>query len=341
MTYFLKFSPSREFVQNALNDTLVVKPYCIRLKGFMSKIFIMQLNPIFLSNIHNICGDVGKLWLTELPKTIQRLSKQWHFDFLHPLFNLSYCFVGLVKMQENGQTAVLKMACESIGAVEREVAWLQSMVQGVPLVYAYDEAHNAYLMEHLVPGESLKALVQAGHDDMATHIICDVIKSLQSTSLSADSLSTVSFKHLSELIVDFNHLDGVCDPKVLSKAKSLFHDLTTDRSYDVILHGDLHHGNIISCGEGWKAIDPHGYVGDPVAEVGAMIRNPYDGFLGERPQKDMIARRIDIMKDELSFDLEKMKAWMFCITVLSVAWTFEGHRKLDQDDLDLAMLIDP
>jgi len=61
-------------------------------------------------------------------------------------------------------------------------------------------------------------------------------------------------------------------------------------------------------------------MGDPAAEVGAMIRNPFDCFPANQPLQKIITRRLHILRDELPFDAQKIKAWAFCMTVLSAAW---------------------
>jgi streptomycin 6-kinase len=273
----------------------------------------MQLNPIFVSNIHDIYGQAGNTWLDKLPVLIQQLAEQWNFQFLKPV----------------ADTAILKIAFEH-ERLATEVSWLNAMQHGVPSLYNYDKNLNAVLMEHLIPGVSLKSLVISGKDDLATAIICETIRHLQSQESSAST-----FTHLSELMKSLAILENRYDATLLSQAKSWFHDLTVDRTQDVILHGDLHHGNILSSDSHWKSIDPHGYTGDPVAEVGAMIRNPFDCFPTEKSLSKTIERRLSIMADELPFDRQKIKQWAFCITVLSAAWTLENHKDAKETDLDI------
>ena len=48
-------------------------------------------------------------------------------------------------------------------------------------------------------------------------------------------------------------------------------------SAPVVLHGDLHHYNILAATrEQSLAIDPQGVIGEPEYEVGALLRNPFD-----------------------------------------------------------------
>lgn len=294
----------------------------------------MQLNSTFISNVHDIYGETGDAWLRDLPNRIQHLSTLWNFRLVNPMPDLSYHFVGLVEMNSTAQTAVIKMAPET-GSLVAEMRWLNCIDKGVPGIHASDEVLNAYLMERLEPGHSLKKLVRAGDDDGATRIICQTIRNLQS-----QHHSDYTFPHLSEVSKILPLLKGNFDAKLLAQAQDLFYDLTLDRSHDIVLHGDLHHDNILFSGSEWKAIDPHGYMGDPAAEVGTMIYNALDCFPTHQPLSKIVERRLKIMGEELPFDARRIKSWAFCITVLSGAWSFEDHATVPGYILEVATAID-
>lgn len=294
----------------------------------------MLLNPIFVSNIQDVYGEVGQEWLQDLPVHLKLLSTLWDFDFLRPMDSLTYNYVGLVKLNSTNKTAIIKMAPDDVN-ITSEMRWLNSMEAAAPKVYAFDEGLNAFLMENLEPGYSLKSYLQQGEDDFATKIICQTIRKIQS-----QKQMDLKFRHLSELSGAFSILKGRFDMKLLSKAEGLFKELTSDRSFDVILHGDLHHDNILLSGHGWKVIDPHGYVGDPAAEVGPMIGNFFDCLPQNRPLSEAVARRLHIIADELPFDAQKIKAWALCMTTLSAAWTLEDHGKVSELDKEVVLAID-
>jgi streptomycin 6-kinase len=247
---------------------------------------------------------------------------------------LSYHFVAKVEVTETREIAILKMAPtnENIGT---EARWLQHFKQGVPIIYWFDETLHAYLMEQLVPGVPLKTMVRKD-DDQATRIICQTIRAIHSREQTENG-----FKHLSELAKCLPSLTGLIDNKILSKAISLFAELTQDRTHDVLLHGDLHHDNILSCGNTWKAIDPHGYVGDPAFEIGPMIYNPGgQDFPDNHSLQQTITRRLQILSEELPYDAKRMHAWAFCMTILSIAWTCEDHYDVPAFEWRVAEVLD-
>ncbi|MCI5059415.1 MAG: phosphotransferase [Flavobacteriales bacterium] len=288
----------------------------------------------FVSNILDLYGEEGATWINDLPYHLAQLSAKWNFRFLDVMPDLTYNFVGLVEVIPTGERAVINMGLRRKN-IATAVQWLQCFNKGVPKIYWHDDEHHAFLMEYLEPGNSLKMLVKAGQDGSATRILCHVIRDLQS-----HQHNNLNFPHISELAGSLSSLKNHLDDKVLSKAESLFHELTTDRVQDVLLHGDLHHDNVLSSGATWKVIDPHGYVGDPAFEVGTMIYNPRDCFPKEKSISQIIERRLKILAEELPFDAKRITAWAYCRTVLSIAWTFEDHKILPEFAIEIVSAID-
>jgi streptomycin 6-kinase len=91
----------------------------------------------------------------------------------------------------------------------------------------------------------------------------------------------------------------------------------------VLLHGDLHHFNILAAErQPWLAIDPKGVVGEPAYEIGALLRNPTDEVVFD-PQVQ--ARRIDLLTAELGLDRQRVIGWGIAQAVLSGWWSYEDH----------------
>jgi streptomycin 6-kinase len=91
----------------------------------------------------------------------------------------------------------------------------------------------------------------------------------------------------------------------------------------VVLHGDLHHFNVLRSGDGWVAIDPKGVVGEREYEVGALLRNPWPALLDEPRPGRILERRSTQLAEALGFDLERVRAWAYVQAVLAAAWCVE------------------
>jgi streptomycin 6-kinase len=103
-------------------------------------------------------------------------------------------------------------------------------------------------------------------------------------------------------------------------------ELLAEAPAPVLLHGDLHHMNILTAGrEPWLAIDPKGVVGPPVWETGPLLINQLPPAGDDRSLRRVLARRTEQLAAELSVDRRTLVAWGVVRAVLSAYWTVEDH----------------
>ena len=63
--------------------------------------------------------------------------------------------------------------------------------------------------------------------------------------------------------------------RLVEEAEALLAWLVPSQTGPVLLHGDLHHGNVLSARRRpWLAIDPKGVVGERAFDAGALLYNP-------------------------------------------------------------------
>jgi streptomycin 6-kinase len=88
-----------------------------------------------------------------------------------------------------------------------------------------------------------------------------------------------------------------------------------------LLHGDLHHFNILAARRRpWLAIDPKGLAGEAAYEVGALLRNPDPRLYTD---SQVQRRRVDVLHQELGFEKDRILGWGVAQAVLSAWWNFE------------------
>lgn len=292
----------------------------------------MNLPAEFKKNIQEAYGTEGVQWLIQLPVLLQTLSKKWNLLSIKPVSKLSFNFVAFVEFAE-GPSAILKVGPKNAD-YSREILWAQSNPGISTKIYHQDAEYNAFFMEVIKPGEILARFVHDGQEDLATREMARLIGRLP--YVKAASLK-IPVPHLSTLIPSFKFLEGQIDKKLLEKGRGLFSELSTPSSDDVLLHGDLHHDNVISSEQGWKVIDAHGYTGDRESEPGVMIYNPLEW--NPPSFKKALERKLSILFEELPFDAKRVHAWTFAKTMLSMAWNFEGSHKVDQRELAIAQAL--
>ncbi len=77
----------------------------------------------------------------------------------------------------------------------------------------------------------------------------------------------------------------------------------------VLLHGDLHHFNVLAHAGGWFAIDPKGVSGDPHFEAAALLRNPFEAILEAEDVAGSLSRRITSIARATGLDANRLRDW--------------------------------
>ena len=85
-----------------------------------------------------------------------------------------------------------------------------------------------------------------------------------------------------------------------------------------LLHGDLHHLNILRHGDVWISIDPEGMMGDPAYEPAAFLRNPIPEIGDEPNLPELLRQRILRFSQRLGDPPERIWAWARLRTVLCI-----------------------
>jgi streptomycin 6-kinase len=127
---------------------------------------------------------------------------------------------------------------------------------------------------------------------------------------------------------------------MVHRAETIFSELNSSMAKPVLLHGDLHHWNILSSDRGsWVVIDPKGVVGEPAYEAGALLRNPFPSLLKMPGLNQITSRRVDQLSQGLGFDRQRIIGWAFSQAVLSGWWSYEDNSQDWQEQLEIAELF--
>jgi streptomycin 6-kinase len=286
-------------------------------------------------------GADGQRFLDELPSLLDSVTRDWGLTVLAP-YPMSFHWVCSVQTAEGGH-AVLKLGPPGHVDVGGEVAALGHFGgAGAVRLLAHDVARGAMLLEQAVPGTPASALVPS-KDIIATAAIITVMRRLHRPVAGAGPLPELHARDRRSFV---EHLarypgDSPIPRRLVTRASGLLDDLSGGGTERVVLHGDLHHDNVLRASrEPWLAIDPHGVVGDPGADVGAMLYNP------DPPNRDpslvaLVPARIEQLADGLGMDSDRVVAWAFEQAVLSEVWTAEEPGAPVTRALDVALLLEP
>ena len=192
---------------------------------------------------------------------------------------------------------------------------------GRGVVRALEWVDGALLLERIAPGDSLERVTIDGRDDEAVDIVADVIRQMGATAPppgcpTVEQWGEAFSRHLASG-------DRRIPRELVEEGQRQFASLSASQRNVRLLHGDLHHDNVLLDARcGWLAIDPKGVVGEVEYELGAFFRNPI-----ARPDlvvdPAIVERRLDRFTRALSLDRDRTVAWVFAQAVLSAIWTLE------------------
>lgn len=273
----------------------------------------------FENHIISLNGDKGVQWLQALPNRIKEVAQEWNVTDLEVVSNLSYNYV--MMGVRNTLPVVLKLTlCRD--ELKREVEALKHF-QGygmIPLI-AYQE--DAVLIERARPGSCLKEYFPF-QENSSMYIVSQILNALHQASANPlrSEADNELFPHLKDVM---NVIDKKWDiPEYyLTKARRIKKHLLATSLKEVVLHGDLHQDNVIQHGNSFVAIDPKGFRGEWLYDVGPFLRNPTPQLVALSDAQEILAARIEMFGVMLKVDPKRIAQWGFVQSVLTWIWTIQ------------------
>jgi streptomycin 6-kinase len=292
----------------------------------------------FARTMGEVYGAEGRAWLGRLPGLLAGCARRWGLTVGPPFVPLSYNYVAPA-VRADGTPVVLKVGFPG-RELRTEIAALRLYDgHGIAQLLDADAEAGALLLERLVPGTPLARLAD---DREATTIAAQVMRQLWRPVPPDHTFPTVAdwAAGLGRLRARFGGTTGPLPAPLVEIAEGLFTDLLGSMGTPVLLHGDLHHDNILMAQrQPWLALDPKGVVGEAAYETGALLRNPAGRVLKSANPRGMMARRIDQLASELGFERERIRAWALAQAVLSAWWSIEDHGYGWEDAITYAEIL--
>lgn len=217
----------------------------------------------------------------------------------------------LLPVRSNGAPAMLKLAMVDEerrgGAV---LAWWDG--DGAARVLAREGP--ALVMERVDGPQSLAELARRGEDDAATRVLCAVAARLHAPRPNPPPEAHPLESWFAELWEVAERHGGA-----LARAAEVATALLAEPREVAVLHGDLHHGNVLDGGgRGWLAIDPKGLLGERGYDFANIFCNP-DLALAVAPGR--LERQLGVVAEAAGLERERLLRWVLAYAGLSAAWT--------------------
>lgn len=251
-------------------------------------------------------------------------AQRWSLAIAPPFPNLTYNYVAPAA-RADGVEVVLKVGPPNPELLTEIAALRGYDGRGSVRLLDADPEWGALLLERLRPGVPLTTV--AG-DEAATLIAAQVMRQLWRPAPPDHAFPTVArwAAGLQRLRQTFAGGVGPFPAGLVATAENLFAELLPSMAEPVLLHGDLHHDNILQAQrQPWLALDPKGVVGEPAYELGALLRNPQPQLLAYPEPARILARRVDLLAEFFGLARERIIGWGVAQAVLSAWWSYEDH----------------
>jgi streptomycin 6-kinase len=233
----------------------------------------------------------------------------------------------LLPVRGVGEPASLMLKV-SLGEEERRGGALMVWWRGDGAARVLAHQGEALLLERAIGGRSLAVMAREGRDDEASRVLCAVAAQLHAPKAEPPPATLVPLARWFQALAPAAARHGGILRQSLSAAEGL---LARPRDV-VVLHGDLHHGNVLDFADrGWLAIDPKGLSGERGFDFANIFCNP-DLETATAPGR--LARQATVVAAAASLDRARLLRWILAYAGLSAAWSLQ-----DGDDPALALTV--
>lgn len=288
---------------------------------------IIQMNKVgvipakFNEKIIGAYGESAKAWLETLADRTQTILDQWDLMFEADVPNLSYNYV--IKVVDSNETPLILKLGVPNSDFRNEINSVQEYDgRGFARLLKADPEQGTMLLERVEPGTMLSAELD---EELVIQQFIHVWKAIRRPLPEGFVFPTImnwadGLKRYEDRYID---RDGPISMEFVGLARDYFQEINETSAGPELLHGDLHHENILySEQRGWIAIDPKGLAGDPYYDVVSFLINHLHT---KADPKALLKRRVDIVCTELGFDRERFLKAAVAMATLYACWGVEDQ----------------
>jgi streptomycin 6-kinase len=277
-------------------------------------------------------GESGKIWVANYQVLLAECLTRWHLTPIEmaqeglPINVVIFC------EDENARPVVLKMGHPHPEQKTELVTLREYEGRNAVELIDWDDASGAFLMHQILPGKKFR---DCGQDIERSRLSITLFDELPREVVKISGLPFFN-EWLSVAFKEFRAAPN-CDPEYLSfieLAETLYAKLVQDHPKTYLLHGDLHHENILLDEDrGWIAIDPKGVIGPKLMECGRYLHNVMEDEIAgvdkideaSEPQLlEIFEARFLALGKIMQADYEEIVAVAYIDLVLSSCWSINS-----------------
>lgn len=272
-------------------------------------------------------GETARRWLSDLPMLIAAAQDRWGIAIGEPFEPGGATSYVAPATTSDGRHMVYKCTIPHDEAIGEADALRAYDGHGAVRLHADHPTTFELLVEHCEPGSSL----WEESDGVRIEVTSTLMKRLWSSEAPA---------HLTRLRDLTSMWAGITERRMITlevpwitgpieRGVDLLRSLPAAAPAHVLLHQDLHPGNILSSKrEPWLAIDPKPVVGDPAFDpVQLLVQD--NGRVSEPPGHDLVVERLQRIGARLALDPERIGLWALARCAEWSMWSYDHGNTID------------
>jgi len=252
---------------------------------------------------------------------LQEYQSKWNLTDVQLLASTPTSFI--FEVHQEKEALILKIFTPTGAVDEKHGAEVLNLWngQGAAKVIAHDE--GAVLLEKLY-GPNLYSFSELDREDLASELFISIIKKIHAVKVP-EQHHIPTLKKLFEPLYKFQTGPEEIMPLVM-QALFLADELQMTEERTVVLHGDLHHENVMRRSSGdYVCFDPKGLIGDPCYEIATILKNPWD-YPQISHKETLCIERAAKFANSLKLSYERIIKYAFVHMCLSMMWALEDGR---------------